>query len=264
MEELSTNGWSSVLCNDKLYCISDDPDDLFRSYGVSHVLDIDVRSAIDVLHRNFQSTWQQSAINPYPVIELLCKAQNNNHPASLLSHILNRLHKPGLHTYVEAGNSWCWYLHYICNDMAFIEANFGAMGWAIGAGIGACTHTGQQTIVISGDGSFLMNGNELSTAVEQNIPMVFLVLNDGGLGMVRHGQRLSKSASIGHKFPSTNYAEMAVSLGANAVTIRDESDFESINWELIKKSPTPFVVEIIVDPDIQPPMGRRIESLMKC
>lgn len=262
MEELSTNGWSSNLCNTKLYCISDDPDDLNRSYGLANVFDVDVSDTIKMLSNTQLKPWGQKYASPYlsSNLELLGV---KNHPATMLNIIFTWMHGYFQDAYIEAGNSWCWYLHYVAISKAFIEANFGAMGWAIGAGIGSCAYTKKRTIVISGDGSFLMNGCELSTAVEQDLPVLFVVLNDGGLGMVRHGQRLSNSASVGHKFPVTSYADMARAMGAAAVSVKTESELEEFDWSTIKKRPGPFLLELMVNAEIEPPMGRRIESLMK-
>jgi acetolactate synthase-1/2/3 large subunit len=64
------------------------------------------------------------------------------------------------------------------------------MGFGLGAAIGAATATGKKTVLITGDGSFGMNLNEMATAVSNQTPVVIFVMNNGVLGMVRQWQTL--------------------------------------------------------------------------
>ena len=64
------------------------------------------------------------------------------------------------------------------------------MGYGLGAAIGAQIASGDRTVLITGDGSFGMNLNELATAVTYNTPVVTVIMNNGVLGMVRQWQTL--------------------------------------------------------------------------
>ncbi len=70
------------------------------------------------------------------------------------------------------------------------SGGLGTMGFGLGAAIGAATATGKKTVLITGDGSFGMNLNELATAVTNQSPVVIFVMNNGVLGMVRQWQTL--------------------------------------------------------------------------
>ena len=70
------------------------------------------------------------------------------------------------------------------------SGGLGTMGFGLGAAIGAATATGKQTILVTGDGSFGMNLNELATAVTNQTPVVVFIMNNGVLGMVRQWQTL--------------------------------------------------------------------------
>ena len=72
----------------------------------------------------------------------------------------------------------------------FTSGGLGTMGYGMGAAIGAAMATGNPTVLFTGDGSFGMNLNELSTAVSQNLPLVVVILNNGMLGMIRQWQSL--------------------------------------------------------------------------
>lgn len=70
------------------------------------------------------------------------------------------------------------------------SGGLGTMGFGLGAAIGAATATGKKTILVTGDGSFGMNLNELATAVTNQTPVVVFIMNNGVLGMVRQWQTL--------------------------------------------------------------------------
>jgi acetolactate synthase-1/2/3 large subunit len=70
------------------------------------------------------------------------------------------------------------------------SGGLGTMGFGLGAAIGAATATGKKTVLITGDGSFGMNLNEMATAVSNQTPVVIFVMNNGVLGMVRQWQTL--------------------------------------------------------------------------
>lgn len=70
------------------------------------------------------------------------------------------------------------------------SGGLGTMGFGLGAAIGAATATGRKTVLVTGDGSFGMNLNELATAVSNQTPVVVFIMNNGVLGMVRQWQTL--------------------------------------------------------------------------
>lgn len=70
------------------------------------------------------------------------------------------------------------------------SGGLGTMGFGLGAAIGTATATGKKTILVTGDGSFGMNLNELATAVTNQTPVVVFIMNNGVLGMVRQWQTL--------------------------------------------------------------------------
>ncbi|WP_379157461.1 thiamine pyrophosphate-binding protein [Paenibacillus sp. sgz5001063] len=70
------------------------------------------------------------------------------------------------------------------------SGGMGAMGFAIPAAIGAALATGDETLVIAGDGGFQLNIQELDTIVRLNLPIKIVVMNNSSLGMVRQFQDL--------------------------------------------------------------------------
>jgi acetolactate synthase I/II/III large subunit len=143
-----------------------------------------------------------------------------------------------------------------------VTMNFAPMGWAIGAAVGTAAANPKVPVVcITGDGSMLMNGQEISAAVAEKLTVIYVVLNDGGLGMVKHGQRMGKAEQIGCDIPPTDFAAMARAMGAQAYTVRSPEDMTSLPIEDICTHKGPTLLDVYVDPEEAPPMKLRVRVL---
>ena len=96
------------------------------------------------------------------------------------------------------------------------SGGLGAMGFGLGAAIGAAVGTDQRTVLITGDGSFLMNLSELSTAVNCSLPLVILLLRNDTLGMVHRWQERDYNARYYATAlsPKTDFPAIARAFGA--------------------------------------------------
>lgn len=108
------------------------------------------------------------------------------------------------------------------------SGGLGTMGYGLGAAIGATVATGNKTVLITGDGSFGMNLNELATAVTYNTPIVIVLLNNGVLGMVRQWQTLFfdkrySNTTLGRK---TDFVKLAEAFGLEAERVSSIDEFE--------------------------------------
>lgn len=175
----------------------------------------------------------------------------------------------------DTGNSQAWSVHYLHprglgagSSRTSLSAKyqssfeFASMGWAIGAAIGTALGKPDHPVVcLTGDGSLLMSGQEITVAVQEKLPVIFIVLNDSALGMVRHGQRLARSAEIATELPRIDYCAFAKALGADAYVINAPGDFKNLSCEALCRRPGPTVLDVRVDPDEVPPMDIRIRVL---
>ena len=106
------------------------------------------------------------------------------------------------------------------------SGGLGTMGYGLGAAIGAAKATGKHVVLVTGDGCFNMNLNELSTAVTEELPITILLMNNHALGMVRQWQKLF----YGRRFSQTNvrkktdYVRFAESFGATGLVIEKDAD----------------------------------------
>lgn len=143
-----------------------------------------------------------------------------------------------------------------------VTTHFCPMGWAIGAAIGTAAGNPDVPVVcITGDGAFLMSGQELSVAVAEQQCVIFVVLNDRALGMVMHGQRLGGAEQICYALPDTDFAAIARAQGGQGYTIRSASDLHALDIKAICNHPGPTLLDVHIDAEEVPPMISRLRVL---
>lgn len=129
----------------------------------------------------------------------------------------------------------------------------GAMGYALPASIGANLASMQEIIVISGDGSTMMNLQELQTIVTYNLPIKIFVINNDGYAIIRKRQsELFRGRTIGTDkadgVECAEYSKVAKAFGIDYFLIQNYLDLE-INIDEILQNPGPYICEIIGFPD---------------
>jgi len=116
-------------------------------------------------------------------------------------------------------------------------------------------------VCITGDGSVLMNGQEITVAVQERLPVVFVILNDSGYGMVKHGQRMTGAEEIGVDMPKTNFASFARAMGADGHVICSPEDLLALDVKKICSKKGPTVLDVRIDVEEVPPIGVRTQIL---
>lgn len=91
------------------------------------------------------------------------------------------------------------------------------MGFGLPAAIGAALATNKRVVCVTGDGSLLMNIQEMATLAEHRLPVVVVLFNNGGLGLVRQQQELFYDAKfIANGLPGPDFCGLARSFGLKA------------------------------------------------
>jgi acetolactate synthase-1/2/3 large subunit len=108
-----------------------------------------------------------------------------------------------------------------------------------------------------------MNGQEISVAVAEKLSVIFVVLNDQSLGMVKHGQRLAGVEQIGCDLPPTDFAALARALGAEGITIRSPGELSTLDVASMLARNGPTLLDVFIDPEEVPPMSVRMRVLGK-
>ena len=124
------------------------------------------------------------------------------------------------------------------------------MGYGVPAGIAANLLTGRTAFTIAGDGDFLMNGQELATAVQHGGQSVILLLNNGMYGTIRMHQEREYPARIsGSDLGNPDFAALARAYGYAGVRIRRTAEFEpALRDALAREQGT--VIEVMLEPEV--------------
>ena len=153
----------------------------------------------------------------------------------------------------DVGQHQMWaaqYLNFKKNRTFASSGGLGTMGYGMGAAIGAAFGSKERSVLITGDGSFGMNLNELATAVTYNVPLTIVLLNNGVLGMVRQwqtlffGERYSNTV-LGRK---TDFAKLADAFGAKSFTVDNPESFRDA-FSKASESEGPCLIEVLIDKD---------------
>jgi acetolactate synthase-1/2/3 large subunit len=108
----------------------------------------------------------------------------------------------------------------------------------------------------------LMSALELSTAVQQQLPVTYVILNDDGLGMVRHGQRLAGAPSIAHDIAPVRFDALAHAVGPSSVRVETRGELAQVpSWFLAADSGGPCLIDVRIDREAVPPMADRVLAL---
>lgn len=126
----------------------------------------------------------------------------------------------------------------------------GAMGYGVPAGIAAAITTGRVVFTIAGDGDFLMNGQELATAVQHGAKTIIVLLNNGMYGTIRmHQEREYPQHESGSRLNNPDFAALARAYGYAGVRITHTAEFESeLLAALARKEGT--LIEVTLDPEV--------------
>jgi acetolactate synthase-1/2/3 large subunit len=119
-----------------------------------------------------------------------------------------------------------------------------AIGPALPLAIGASLGSGRRTVVVQGDGGFMLNIAELATAVQEQLPVVTCVFNDRGYGILRYIQDVAlQGRRTGVDLHTPDFAMLARSMGMAAWSAASASEFETA-FGLAMATPGPSLIDI--------------------
>lgn len=126
----------------------------------------------------------------------------------------------------------------------------GSMGYGVPAGIAANIVTGRTAFTIAGDGDFLMNGQELATAVQHGGKSIIVLLNNGMYGTIRmHQERDYPRHVSGSQLSNPDFAALARAYGYAGVRITRTAEFEPELLAALQRD-TGTLIEVKLDPDV--------------
>jgi acetolactate synthase-1/2/3 large subunit len=177
------------------------------------------------------------------------------HPANLVKEI-SRLSPDRSIILGDAGGHMLWLHAYLSLNNGKNYQNpgsFGPMAANVNASIGVkYANPDRPVIVACGDGDYQMAGFELMTAVENNVPVIWIVFNNGEFNIIKVFQLRAKNKEVFNHFLNPDYVTYAKACGTNGYRVEKIEDFE-LAFKNAMASGKPAVIDVIVDPDVNPP-----------
>ena len=167
-------------------------------------------------------------------------------PKAILTQVQEHLPKDAI-IVTDVGQHQMWAARYYNYDVpgTFITSGgFGTMGYGAGAAMGAAVaKQDRKVVLITGDGCFRMNSNELATMQHYGIPVVIIVMNNGVLGMVRQWQ----TVFYGKRYSQTNldrgpdFAKLADAYGLKGYSVCSLEQFDEAFTKSINSGETAVI-----------------------
>lgn len=187
-------------------------------------------------------------------------------PRRVVEHLRERL-GPDDMLFIDTGNAIPWSVRYYPVHKPgtyFASLHLAAMGWGLAAAIGgAAARPESRVVALVGDGCFQMSGMEIATAVQHELPVVWVVLNDARLNMVFQGsERYYGNAVVNTVLSPIDAARVAEGLGAVGYHVNRLEDLAS-TLDAALACGRPAVVDVAIDPTLEPPMAGRAAAMRR-
>ncbi len=242
--------------NAKIVHIDIDGSELSKNVTDTHAMRGDLKETLKKLlllvNSSSKPQWQ-SQISQYKETQIENDDNREGLTPKNIIQTLNKQLNPETPVVTDVGQHQVWTAQYIQlqKERKFLSSGgLGTMGYGMGAAIGAIFGTKQRTVLVTGDGSFGMNLNELSTAVKYNLPLVVLIMNNSVLGMVRQWQTLffDKRYSNTNLQSETDFVALAKAFGANGERVDSLETLDNALTNAFSCNGT-YVIDCAVDKD---------------
>ncbi|MBI2655358.1 acetolactate synthase large subunit [Candidatus Woesearchaeota archaeon] len=132
-------------------------------------------------------------------------------------------------------------------NTCLIDNGLCSMGIALPGAIAAkLVHPDKKVVVVCGDGGFLMNSQEIETAMRLGLSFVIVIFNDSKYGMIEWKQRIHHDKSFGNDFMNPDFVKYAESFGAKGYKVQKAEDFSKMLKDALKQD-TVCIIDVPVD-----------------
>jgi acetolactate synthase-1/2/3 large subunit len=142
-------------------------------------------------------------------------------------HALDELTGGDVVVTLDAGTFTSWLYRYLrmSGEGRMLGISSSAMGYGLPAGVAAALRLARPTVVIAGDGGFLMTSGELATAAERQLPLIVLVANNSSYATIRlHQERVYPGRTIATDLVNPDFALLARAYGVLGLKISHPGD----------------------------------------
>ena len=250
----ATGNLSSYTKNCKIIHVDIDKAELGKNLSPDFSVQSDVKKWMKAVlpklkERKNPEWWRE--IESYKKVNI--PEKGSFHPRNILE-TLRRFTKDDTVVATDVGQHQMWTAQYYRFEKPgtfLTSGGLGTMGYGLGAAIGAClAKNKEETVLITSDGSFSMNCNELCTAVKEGLPITIVLLNNQVLGMVRQWQ----TAFFGERYSATildrgtDFVKLIEAYGGKGFSIHKLSELEKALEER-KTIAGPVLLDCHIDKD---------------
>ena len=262
--EMTTNNYTLIEAprpKQKLVHIHSSAEELNRVYQADLAINATMNAAarsLEVLAAPLSVPWEAWTLEANA--DYLANLQPNKLPGNVdMPAIVGLLQKhlpPDAVLTNGAGNFASW-VHRFFKHHGLVKGHktqlaptVGAMGYGVPAGIAAAITTGRMVLTMAGDGDFLMNGQELATAVQHGAKTIIVLLNNGMYGTIRmHQEREYPNHASGSHLQNPDFAALACAYGYAGVRITRTEQFESELLAALAR-PQGTLIEVMLDAEV--------------
>ena len=242
--------------NSKIIHIDLDSAELNKNVNVDLYITGDIKEAlsalIDITDEVKSRPWTQE-VKKYDTAKPMTTDGIGVNPQKVIETISNMNSADSI-VVTDVGQHQMWTAQYynFRKPRTFISSGgLGTMGYGMGAAIGSqSSNPDKRVVLITGDGSFHMNLNELATVVSYDLPIVIVVMNNTVLGMVRQWQKIFYGNRFAATSPyrKTDFVKLADAFGLKGMRINSDDEIESVLNEAFAYGKC-VLVECVVSPD---------------
>ncbi len=151
-----------------------------------------------------------------------------------------------------AGNyaTWVHRFHRFSGFGTQLAPTSGSMGYGVPAAVGAKRVMPERTVVaFAGDGCFLMNGQEFATAVQYELPVIVIVVDNSMFGTIRmHQEREYPGRVSATQLKNPDFAAYARAFGGHGERVESTEEFAAA-FERARQSNKPAILHCLIDPE---------------
>jgi len=167
----------------------------------------------------------------------------------------------------DIGNNLAWLETYFQSNQPntyYITSSLASMGYGVSASIGGqIAAPDRQVVCICGDGGFQMQGMEVVTAVNYEVPVKWFIMNNSTLGMIKDTQNvLFKGRKFNTDFINPDYVKLAEAMGAVGYRVEKPGEIVDVTKQALENG-RPTIIDIVIDPDEAPSFDARAEAMTR-
>lgn len=252
---------SDLFQNKTLLHINIDQNEINKVYHADFPLVSNIKSAVEGINKylsskDIRSQPAQISKNKYYDIPIEYSG-TKIHPAELVKALSRNLPSDSI-VMGDAGSHMLWlncYLNLAENQRYQNPGSFGPMASHVNGSMGVkCAHPEKTVICGCGDGAYLMAGFDLLTAVENDIPVIWVIFNNGEFNIIKKLLINNFGAHAYMQFLNPDFCKYAEACGAKGYRVEKLEEFEpALQAALKDKKPT--LIDVVVESEVYPPFG---------